>query len=661
MSFQVIFVTVVCFLTLSIAVRAEPFDTIRNNGDPINRVDIAVLGDGYTASEIGQYRLDVHNFMQGVFAQEPYQEYQRYFNVHRVDIVSSQSGADHPERSPQHFVDTALDANYNCGSIQRLICVSTTKVNQAIARSLPSSHFDIILVMVNDSEYGGSGGSVAVASINPSAVELILHEVGHSFGLLADEYTEENSHCNPNIEPPAVNSTIETDRNMIEWRHWIDGGTPIPTSTNQPALPGLYQGSSYCNLGFYRPTYNSKMRALGPSFEQINIEQHIRRIYTFISPLDESSPAGPSVLINSNEIQPFTVSVPVPFTHSLTVNWQVDGQPVGQGLAISLDSSAYAVGSHNVRAIITDTTPFVRHDPSQLLSETRDWSVTIQAASVESPFDFDGDGRTDIGITRVAGSMEWWINRSSVPMAFATSFGVPTDVPSPADFTGDGKTDIAVWRPSTGFWYVLRSEDLTFFAFPFGADGDLPVPADYDGDGKADPTVFRPSTNIWYQLLSSGGSLSIQFGAAGDKPIPSDYDGDGKADIAIFRKAGASGGEWWILRSTDGLFAAAFGNSTDMAVPGDYTGDGKTDLAMWRPSNGYWYILRSEDLSFFGFPWGQNGDVPAAGDYDGDGTWDAAIFRPTVATWFINQSTAGTLITTFGANADRPIPNAYVP
>ena len=108
------------------------------------------------------------------------------------------------------------------------------------------------------------------------------------------------------------------------------------------------------------------------------------------------------------------------------------------------------------------------------------------------------------------------------------------------------------------------------------------------------------------------------------------------------------------------MIVAAFGNSTDKLVQGDYTGDGKADVAFWRPSTGEWYVLRSEDFSYYSAPFGTMGDVPAPGDYDGDGKFDVTVFRPASATWFSQRSTAGTLIQQFGVTGDRPVPNAFV-
>ena len=276
---------------------------------------------------------------------------------------------------------------------------------------------------------------------------------------------------------------------------------------------------------------------------------------------------------------------------------------------------------------------------------------------VRAPFDFDGDGKTDLSIFRPSVG-EWWYLKSSDGGNAAAQFGASSDKITPGDFTGDGKTDIAFWRPSNGFWFVLRSEDFSYYSFPFGTTGDIPAVGDFDGDGKTDATIFRASTGTWYISKSSGGTLIQQFGQNGDVPVVSDYDGDGKADIAIYRVAV---GEWWIQRSTAGLIAFQFGNSADKPVQGDFTGDGKADVALFRPSSGEWFVLRSEDQSYYSFPFGTSGDVPAPGDYDGDGKFDAAVFRPSSSTWYAQRSTAGTLIQTFGQSGDTPVPSAFIP
>ena len=121
-------------LLLVVAASAEPVTTIRNNGDSDRRVDLVIMGDGYTAAELERTssRTTVEAFVQSMFQQEPFLEDRAYFNVHRVDVASNDSGVDHPELGV--FRDTALDSFYFCGAIQRLICVNSTKVNGVLSR-----------------------------------------------------------------------------------------------------------------------------------------------------------------------------------------------------------------------------------------------------------------------------------------------------------------------------------------------------------------------------------------------------------------------------------------------------------------------------------------------------------------------------------------------
>ncbi len=276
-----------------------------------------------------------------------------------------------------------------------------------------------------------------------------------------------------------------------------------------------------------------------------------------------------------------------------------------------------------------------------------------------TPFDFDGDGRSDVSVFR-GSTNRWYEILSGNSSVSEATFGISGDVVSPADFDGDGKTDLAIFRPSTGSWWYLSSVDNTQKSVQFGASGDIPRPSDVDGDGRDDFVVFRPSNNAWYRLSSNSGAVSVLvFGTSGDKPLVGDFDGDGKSDVAIFRP---STGTWWYQSSINNAqIATTFGISTDIPVPADFDGDGKTDFAVYRPSTGVWYILNSStgQATIVGF--GISEDKPVAADYDGDGKADIAVFRPSTGIWYLLRSGQGFTALQFGISTDIPIPNSFVP
>ncbi|HWS90720.1 MAG TPA: M64 family metallopeptidase [Pyrinomonadaceae bacterium] len=384
---RVLRVTLCLFAALSFAraAAAEPVETIVNNGDPSNRVDIVILGDGYTAAEMSKYRSDIQQFVARVFEQEPFKEYQRFFNVHRIDVASAESGSDHPENGTSR--NTAFDSAYNCAGIQRLICANTTKVRNVVNNSLAPAQADLVILIVNDPAYGGSGGSIAIASTDPSAVELILHEAGHTFGLLADEYTQSPPECFTAFEPSEPNVTRETARASIKWNAWIDASTPLPTSSFQPGLVGLYQGARYCTSGLYRPTFNSKMYSLGRPFEQVNSQQLVRRIYDRVSPVDSFAPSSRSLSLTTAQSQTFSVATPAPLTHALSVSWTVNGQPAGDSSSLTVNIGALGAGTHAVEATVRDPSAFVRTDPEQLLTERVTWGLSVTNAAPVNPID----------------------------------------------------------------------------------------------------------------------------------------------------------------------------------------------------------------------------------------------------------------------------------
>lgn len=283
------------------------------------------------------------------------------------------------------------------------------------------------------------------------------------------------------------------------------------------------------------------------------------------------------------------------------------------------------------------------------------------AAPIRAPFDFDGDGKTDLSVfnpSDTPGAPDFRVRNSSNNAVRNITWGAVGDRAAVADFDGDGRTDPAVFRPSSGDWYALRSSDATIIALHFGANGDLPVPADYDGDGKADIAVFRPVAGDWYYLRSSDNQFfGGHWGANGDVPVQADYDGDARTDLAVFRPAD---GGWYVLGSTQGFIAQHFGATGDRAVPGDYDGDGKSDFAVFRPGDRNWYLLRSSQ-GFTAVNFGNVTDTQLQADLDGDGVRDIAVYRASDRNWYYLKSSDGSLASgNFGAAGDVPVPSIYI-
>lgn len=210
-----------------LVVNAQDVQTFRGDGDSANRVEIVILGDGYTAAESEKFAADARTVADGMLLQTPYLEYERFFKVHSVFGASAESGADQPDAEPPVRRDTAFHAGYKCRS---LLCADQLLVQEAAASVLPPSARDILLLLVNEERGGGSGGSIAVASTGLDVVNVALHEIGHSLALLADEYSGAGSGCENGVEPAAVNVTKQTDRRLIKWAAWIAQARPFRRS-----------------------------------------------------------------------------------------------------------------------------------------------------------------------------------------------------------------------------------------------------------------------------------------------------------------------------------------------------------------------------------------------------------------------------------------------
>jgi hypothetical protein len=363
------------FLVLALAANLlAAYTTVFENGPASNRVNMVFLGDGYTDSQIETtYVADINKYLNHMFHenQDPFTRYEKFFNAYRVNVVSNQSGADVPPENI--YRDTALDAKYYYdGVTERLLYINESKANAALSAGLAGSGIiaDMKPVTVNDTRYGGGGGTYAVyAGGNPFAPEVALHESGHSFSGLADEYQYNNGSTYTGGEPSSVNVTkSSTGAKWSQWLGYVDPAHP------ELGAVGAYEGGMYNDHGIYRPTSNSKMRSLGVAFNAVSREKIILDIYRQVKPID-------SFLANTGTLaNPPSLWIDVVDPAVLTVQWSVDGVIVPGAASENFDPLRLAPGAHTITARAYDDTPWVRLTNS-LLSQSINWSVNITLVS----------------------------------------------------------------------------------------------------------------------------------------------------------------------------------------------------------------------------------------------------------------------------------------
>lgn len=367
------------FTILGESALGASFTTLVNNGKSSNRVDVVFLGDGYTAIDLasGFYDNHISNYLTYWFSDSlntaPFFRYRNYFNIHKIDVLSRESGADIPPEGI--FRETALDASYYFdGVTERLLSINPTKADSVRDLALASADFtaEMQYVTVNDRRYGGAGGRYATyAGGNPAALEVALHEIGHSFSNLADEYGG-NVAQYQGLEP--IEPNVTTDSAGAKWADW--------QGYNQPGIGpiAVYEGGRYYDRGIYRPSLNSKMRSLDNPFDAISREAIILDIYDFVDPLD--SWLDNSLLLTN----PDKFFVDVIDETVIDLQWSVNGSRVDSavGEQFHFTEFGYGAGDYVVSVRAFDPTAFdptqgwVRRDRTKL-EQTVYWTLKLTA------------------------------------------------------------------------------------------------------------------------------------------------------------------------------------------------------------------------------------------------------------------------------------------
>lgn len=370
-----------CFAAGKAMGQTSTLFTVEQNGPRSQRINLVFLSEGYTAADMPNFAGHVSTAVNFLFTKEPWQQYRSYCNVYRIEIASNESGCDNGNTSGAGGTrDTYFNAGFNTPTVTQLLTLGSGGSSRAY--SLLNTHvpeYDVPVVLVNDTKYGGAGGSISVASVNSSSAAVVEHEIGHSFALLADEYDIEYTIYTPSEKP---NNTAQTTRALIRWNHWIDAATPVPTpeTSAYDSLVGLFEGSMYRTAGWYRPHNNSLMRNLNRPCGPVNREQFVLQFYSRVSPLEGFAPAATTRSVTAYENLAFNVTPKSPSSGpALLTSWKIDGvlQPGATASAFTINSEQIGNGSHTVTATVRDPTTFVRLDPSGLLDDAVTWTLTL--------------------------------------------------------------------------------------------------------------------------------------------------------------------------------------------------------------------------------------------------------------------------------------------
>lgn len=225
-------------------------------------VDIAILAEGYTSKEMRKFQQDAKKLINYMFSVQPFGSYQRLFNINLVYSASKESGSDIPLES--YWRNTVFNSNFYTFGIERYLTVNNIWKVCDVASCVP---YDQIIILVNSDRYGG-GGIYNFYSIctsdHESSPGVLVHEFGHAFAGLGDEYFSSNvtyeDFYDPEFEPWEPN--LSSLKNFeSKWKDMVPEGIPVPTPADEKysEIVGAFEGGGYVPKGIYRAQLNCRM------------------------------------------------------------------------------------------------------------------------------------------------------------------------------------------------------------------------------------------------------------------------------------------------------------------------------------------------------------------------------------------------------------------
>lgn len=249
-------------LTVQANTRHVPeHEYLHKGGDTKEAIDIVIMAEGYTAAEMDRFMEDARTAADAILSHEPFKSHASDFNFIAVKTPSTDSGVSIPRNGD--WKETSFGSNFDTFYSNRyLTCGNVHRIHDTLA-GIPYEH---IIILANSPTYGGGGVYNAFTLTTTGHKKfrpVVVHEFGHSFGGLADEYFYENdvfSDTYPlDVEPWEPNITTLVDFGS-KWGDILPKGTAIPTPVSDKDVPGVYEGAAYAFKGIYRPNDQCRMR-----------------------------------------------------------------------------------------------------------------------------------------------------------------------------------------------------------------------------------------------------------------------------------------------------------------------------------------------------------------------------------------------------------------
>lgn len=261
-----------------------PHRYLLQSGPADRCIDVAILAEGYTEEEMDTFYQDAKVACESLFGHEPFRSMKQRFNIVAVASPSEDSGVSIPRLD--QWKNTAFHSHFSTFYSDRYLTTSRLK---ALHDALAGIDYEHIIVLANTDEYGGGGiynSYTLTTAHHESFRPVVVHEFGHSFGGLADEYFYEEdimSDTYPtDVEPWEPNVTTRVNF-ASKWADLIPEGTPMPTPAEDfnTYQVGLYEGAAYSFKGLYRGSYNCRMRTNDyPAFCPV-CQRALRRLIEF--------------------------------------------------------------------------------------------------------------------------------------------------------------------------------------------------------------------------------------------------------------------------------------------------------------------------------------------------------------------------------------------